>query len=202
MLTATIQQQPKDPAPYTFTGSPAPVCLDVTPGNHPPDSQPRAQGNASFPSPLHLLHLWWGGAGRGMAVAPRRLAVRQVLAAIESWRRRDGDDPGTRRVPLHLPGDLDCPERRVRRPLCRVPSAVLARGLPSDGPAGARRCRRRHVNDLVSQGEAVPNHSHTQLLGKFNPRVGDGLHRRLAIEATEEHLSLNQCVIRRLSKTF
>ena len=36
MLTATIQQQPKDPAPYTFTGSPAPVCVDVTPGDHTP----------------------------------------------------------------------------------------------------------------------------------------------------------------------
>jgi hypothetical protein len=36
VLTATIQQQPKDPAPYTFTGSPAPVCVDVTPGDHTP----------------------------------------------------------------------------------------------------------------------------------------------------------------------
>ncbi len=40
MLTATIQQQPKDPAPYTFTGSPAPVCLDVTPGDHTPILSP------------------------------------------------------------------------------------------------------------------------------------------------------------------
>jgi predicted HicB family RNase H-like nuclease len=58
------------------------------------------------------------------------------------------------------------------------------------------------VDDLVSQGEAVPESlSERSYSGKFNLRVGEGLHRRLAIQAAEEHLSLNQYVIRRLSET-
>jgi hypothetical protein len=35
--------------------------------------------------------------------------------------------------------------------------------------------------------------------GKFNLRVGEALHRRLAIEAAEEKLSINQLIIRRLN---
>jgi predicted HicB family RNase H-like nuclease len=35
--------------------------------------------------------------------------------------------------------------------------------------------------------------------GKFNLRVGEQLHRKLAMEAAEEHLSLNQYVVRRLN---
>jgi predicted HicB family RNase H-like nuclease len=58
------------------------------------------------------------------------------------------------------------------------------------------------VDDLVSQDEAVPEPlSERSYSGKFNLRVGEGLHRRLAIQAAEEHLSLNQYVIRRLSET-
>jgi predicted HicB family RNase H-like nuclease len=56
------------------------------------------------------------------------------------------------------------------------------------------------VADLVSQGEAVPEPlSERSCSGKFNLRVGEGLHRRLAIQAAEEHLSLNQYVVQRLS---
>jgi predicted HicB family RNase H-like nuclease len=36
--------------------------------------------------------------------------------------------------------------------------------------------------------------------GKFNLRVGEELHRRLAMEAAAENLSLNQYVVRRLSQ--
>ena len=35
--------------------------------------------------------------------------------------------------------------------------------------------------------------------GKFNLRVGEHLHRQLAMNAAQEHLSLNQYVVRRLS---
>lgn len=35
--------------------------------------------------------------------------------------------------------------------------------------------------------------------GKFNLRVGEALHRRLAIEAAEEKLSINQLIVRRLN---
>ena len=56
------------------------------------------------------------------------------------------------------------------------------------------------VADLVSEGEDVPEPlSERSYSGKFNLRVGEGLHRRLAIRAAEEHLSLNQYVVQRLS---
>ena len=57
------------------------------------------------------------------------------------------------------------------------------------------------VDDLVAQGETVPESlSERTYSGKFNLRVGEGLHRRLAILAAEDHLSLNQYVVRRLSE--
>ncbi|QDO87036.1 toxin-antitoxin system HicB family antitoxin [Ornithinimicrobium ciconiae] len=35
--------------------------------------------------------------------------------------------------------------------------------------------------------------------GKFNLRVGEHLHRQLAVNAAQEHLSLNEYLVRRLS---
>ncbi len=56
------------------------------------------------------------------------------------------------------------------------------------------------VGDLESNGEDIPEPlSERTYSGKFNLRVGEGLHRRLAIRAAEEHLSLNQYVVQRLS---
>ena len=56
------------------------------------------------------------------------------------------------------------------------------------------------VADLESNGEDVPEPlSERSYSGKFNLRVGEGLHRRLAIRAAEEHLSLNQYGVQRLS---
>ncbi|MDO5501991.1 MAG: toxin-antitoxin system HicB family antitoxin [Actinomycetia bacterium] len=56
------------------------------------------------------------------------------------------------------------------------------------------------VEDLHRNGEAVPEPlSSRSYSGKFNLRVGERLHRDLAIRAAEEHLSLNQYVVRRLS---
>ena len=57
------------------------------------------------------------------------------------------------------------------------------------------------VTDLLADGESVPEPlSERSYSGKFNLRVGESLHRRLAIQAAEEHLSLNQYVVRRLSE--
>ncbi|MFC5042345.1 toxin-antitoxin system HicB family antitoxin [Ornithinimicrobium kibberense] len=51
-----------------------------------------------------------------------------------------------------------------------------------------------HRND-----EPIPDPlSSRSYSGKFNLRVGERLHRQLAIKAAEEHLSLNQYVIRKL----
>ena len=56
------------------------------------------------------------------------------------------------------------------------------------------------VADLKSNGEVIPEPLSERIYsGKFNLRVGEGLHRRLAIRAAEEHLSLNQYVVQRLS---
>jgi predicted HicB family RNase H-like nuclease len=56
------------------------------------------------------------------------------------------------------------------------------------------------VRDLTEQDEEVPEPlSERPYSGKFNLRVGEQLHRRLAIQAAEEHLSLNQYVVRRLT---
>ena len=56
------------------------------------------------------------------------------------------------------------------------------------------------VRDLLENGEqvAAPLSARTYS-GKFNLRVGERLHRQLATAAAEEHLSLNQYVIRRLT---
>ena len=58
---------------------------------------------------------------------------------------------------------------------------------------------REVVKDLERGGEPVPEPlSSRAYSGKFNLRVGERLHRKLALEAAEEHLSLNQYVVRRL----
>lgn len=54
--------------------------------------------------------------------------------------------------------------------------------------------------DLRSQHEPVPEPlSERTYSGKFNLRVGESLHRNLALEAAAQRLSLNQYVVRRLS---
>jgi len=56
------------------------------------------------------------------------------------------------------------------------------------------------VDDLRAEGEPVPEpRSSRAYSGKFNLRVGPLLHRKLATEAAEEHLSLNQYILRRLT---
>ena len=58
---------------------------------------------------------------------------------------------------------------------------------------------REVVKDLHEGGEPIPGPlSSRAYSGKFNLRVGERLHRKLALEAAEEHLSLNQYVVRRL----
>lgn len=57
------------------------------------------------------------------------------------------------------------------------------------------------VAELRAGDEPVPVPlSERTYSGKFNLRVGESLHRRLALQAAEERLSLNQYVVRRLSE--
>jgi predicted HicB family RNase H-like nuclease len=55
------------------------------------------------------------------------------------------------------------------------------------------------VEDMHRNDEPIPDPlSSRSYSGRFNLRVGERLHRQLAIKAAEEHLSLNQYVIRKL----
>jgi predicted HicB family RNase H-like nuclease len=56
------------------------------------------------------------------------------------------------------------------------------------------------VADMEANGEAIPEPLSTKTYsGQFMTRVPPELHRRLAIEAAEEHVSLNRLVTSRLS---
>ena len=56
------------------------------------------------------------------------------------------------------------------------------------------------VDDLEAEGEEVPVPlSERQFSGKFNVRVGERLHRDLAVHAAEDGMSLNQYVVKKLA---
>lgn len=81
-----------------------------------------------------------------------------------------------------------------------LPSLSWLAGTQEDALRGLRDVVTEVVQDLQDNGEPVPEPlSSRSYSGKFNLRVGEQLHRRLAMEAAEEHLSLNQYVIRRLN---
>ena len=53
---------------------------------------------------------------------------------------------------------------------------------------------------MATNGEDVPQPlSERKYSGTFNVRIGEHLHRDLVIHATEEHMSLNQYVVRKLA---
>jgi predicted HicB family RNase H-like nuclease len=55
------------------------------------------------------------------------------------------------------------------------------------------------VADMQEQGEDVPEPiSERRYSGKFNLRLGEKLHREVALRAAEENLSINQWVVRKL----
>ncbi|MDH6464936.1 putative HicB family RNase H-like nuclease [Micromonospora sp. A200] len=59
---------------------------------------------------------------------------------------------------------------------------------------------REVIADMEEQGEQVPQpFAERSYSGKFNLRVGETLHRELAIHAAEDGMSLNQYVLRKLS---
>ena len=56
------------------------------------------------------------------------------------------------------------------------------------------------VADLHAQGDHIPEPlSDRQFSGKFNVRVGEHLHRNLAMHAAEDGMSLNQYVVKKLA---
>lgn len=80
------------------------------------------------------------------------------------------------------------------------PSLSWLAASQDDALHGIRDVVREVVADLHAGGEPIPEPlSSRTYSGKFNLRVGERLHRKLALEAAQEHLSLNQYVVRRLS---
>lgn len=58
------------------------------------------------------------------------------------------------------------------------------------------------VEDMLATGEEVPQPiSERRFSGTFNVRIGEHLHRDLVMHAAEEHMSLNQYVVRKLASS-
>ncbi|MET8256544.1 type II toxin-antitoxin system HicB family antitoxin [Micromonospora sp. NPDC005553] len=68
-----------------------------------------------------------------------------------------------------------------------------------DALEGLQDLLRKTVADMEDEGEQVPQpFAERNYSGKFNLRVGESLHRELAIQAAEDGMSLNQYVLRKL----
>jgi predicted HicB family RNase H-like nuclease len=80
------------------------------------------------------------------------------------------------------------------------PSLSWLAGSQVDALQGLEAVVRDVVADLDAQGEQVPVPlSERQFSGKFNVRVGEHLHRDLAMHAAEDGMSLNQYVVKKLA---
>ena len=85
-------------------------------------------------------------------------------------------------------------------PCLEMPSLSWLAPTQDEALSGLRDLVIDVVQDLATSRESVPEPlSVKSYSGKFNLRVGEQLHRRLEMEAAEEHLSLNQYVVRRLN---
>ncbi|MGI8536870.1 MAG: type II toxin-antitoxin system HicB family antitoxin [Mycobacteriales bacterium] len=80
------------------------------------------------------------------------------------------------------------------------PSLSWLASAQIDALTGLEKLIAETVADMDHQGEAAPAPcSERSYSGKFNLRVGESLHRRLAMEAAEQQVSINQYVVRRLT---
>lgn len=92
------------------------------------------------------------------------------------------------------------PEDRESVATClELPSLSWLAPTQDEALHGLRDLVNTVVEDMHCNGEPIPDPlSSRSYSGKFNLRVGERLHRQLAIKAAEENLSLNQYVIRKL----
>jgi len=80
------------------------------------------------------------------------------------------------------------------------PSLSWLAPVQEDALPGLKRLIEEVIDDLTNQGDEVPEpYAERTYSGKFNLRVGESLHRQLAMEAAHENLSLNQYILRRLA---
>ncbi|MGN9811069.1 type II toxin-antitoxin system HicB family antitoxin [Micromonospora sp. BQ11] len=79
------------------------------------------------------------------------------------------------------------------------PSLSWLASLQIEALQGLQDLVREVIADMEEQGEQVPQpFADRSYSGKFNLRVGESLHRELAIEAAQDGLSLNQYILRKL----
>jgi predicted HicB family RNase H-like nuclease len=108
----------------------------------------------------------------------RKLAERYTYRVV--WSEEDGEYVGL------------CAEFPSLSWLARSQAAALA---------GVVRLVRRVVADMAKAGEAVPVPlSGRRYSGQFKVRIPPHLHRRLATEAAEGHVSLNRLVSAKLAQ--
>lgn len=80
------------------------------------------------------------------------------------------------------------------------PSLSWLAATPEQALSGLRTLVDDVIADMRTNDEAIPEPLSTKhYSGKFQLRLGEDLHRRLAMEAAEQHLSLNQYVTRKLA---
>lgn len=84
--------------------------------------------------------------------------------------------------------------------VAEMPSLSWLAARAEDALAGIRAVASEAVADMEASGEAPPvPFANRMYSGKFQVRIPPELHRRLAMEAAEEHVSLNRLVASRLS---
>lgn len=80
------------------------------------------------------------------------------------------------------------------------PSLSWLADSPENALTGLRTLVDDVIADMRTNDEPIPEPmSARHYSGKFQLRLGEDLHRRLAMEAAEQHLSLNQYVTRKLA---
>jgi hypothetical protein len=85
--------------------------------------------------------------------------------------------------------------------VAEFPSLSWLAAAPMEAFSGLVALVRDVVADMVANGEPVPEPlSERTYSGKFVVRVPSELHRRLAVEAAEQHVSLNRLVSERLAR--
>ncbi len=80
------------------------------------------------------------------------------------------------------------------------PSLSWLAWTQGDALAGLEKVITETITDMREHNEVVPSPiAERHYSGKFNLRVGESLHRRLAQDAAEEQISINQLIVRRLT---
>lgn len=81
-----------------------------------------------------------------------------------------------------------------------LPSVSWLAGTQVDALLGLQSLVADVLADMAAEGEPVPApFADRAYSGKFNVRVGEHLHRDLAVHAAEDGMSLNQYVVKKLA---